>query len=256
MTEQKTTGAALRRLLDERGPGPGGRVLVLTGAGMSRESGIATFRDPDGIWAKYDPMDLATPQAFARDPEFLWRFYDARRVTAKRAEPHGGHAALVRLEDRFDRFDVVTQNVDGLHQRSGNGSVTELHGSFWRVRCTRCPKESVLDKAPLDELPPRCDDCGGLLRPGVVWFGEALPEDAIREASRLAGACDLAVVVGTSAQVYPAAALPLTARQAGAPVIEINPAATDLSPLADLHLPMTASAGLEALDEVVAELQS
>jgi len=247
---------ALRRLLDERGPGPDGRVLALTGAGMSRESGIATFRDPDGVWAKHDLMDLATPQGFARDPEFVWRFYDARRITAKRAEPHGGHAALVRLEGRFARVDVVTQNVDGLHQRSGSGSVIELHGSFWLVRCTRCPEESLLDEAPLSEVPPRCTGCGGLLRPAVVWFGEAMPEDAMREAAGLAEACDLAVVVGTSAQVYPAAALPHIARGAGAPVIEINPEVTELSPLADLHLPMTAGAGLAALDEAVAELRS
>ncbi|HKO04241.1 MAG TPA: NAD-dependent deacylase [Candidatus Acidoferrales bacterium] len=210
-------------------------IAVLTGAGISAESGIPTFRGPGGLWNNHRPEDLATPQAFARDPKLSWEWYDWRRQRVAAAQPNPGHRALARLESSGRDFALITQNVDGLHRAAGSRNVIELHGSIWRLRCVACAREAENRETPLRELPPRCS-CGGLLRPGVVWFGEALPPDAIERAVRAARQCDVFLVCGTSAVVYPAAALPERALSAGARVIELNLEETPFSQFADVSL--------------------
>ena len=196
-------------------------IAVLTGAGISAESGIPTFRGPGGLWKQYRPEDLATPQAFARDPALVWEWYDWRRQRVSAAQPNAGHRALAVLESRGAPFTLVTQNIDGLHRGAGSRNIIELHGSLFRLRCLACGREEENHTVPLSPLPPRCS-CGGMLRPAVVWFGEALPADAIQQAIRAAEQCDVFLVCGTSAVVYPAAALPDRAISAGARVIEVN----------------------------------
>jgi NAD-dependent deacetylase len=200
------------------------RIAVLTGAGVSAESGLPTFRDPlTGLWARYRPEDLATPEAFARDPTLVWAWYRERRAMARRAEPNPAHGALARLETLGPSVTLVTQNVDDLHRRAGSREPLELHGNLFRTRCTR---EGTVREARLDDSDddlPRCRDCGGLLRPDVVWFGEPLPGPMLERARRAADACDVFLSVGTSHQVYPAAALPALAAAAGARVVVVDP---------------------------------
>ena len=210
-------------------------IAVLTGAGISAESGIPTFRGPGGLWNNRRPEDLATPEAFARDPKLAWGWYDWRRQRVAAAQPNPGHAALAELERRVPRFTLITQNVDGLHRAAGSRNVIELHGNLWRLRCVVCARELENRDVPLPEIPPRCS-CGGLLRPGVVWFGEALPPDAMQQAARAAAGCDLFLLCGTSAVVYPAASLPERALAAGAKVVEINIEPTPFSDVAHLSL--------------------
>jgi len=211
-------------------------VCVLTGAGISAESGIPTFRDAlTGLWARFRPEDLATPEAFERDPQLVWDWYEARRAQLRRAEPNAGHRAIVELAARTPRFTLVTQNVDGLHQRAGSTAVLEYHGNILRDRCT--VENIVADRAQDARTGlPHCSACGGLLRPDVVWFGEAIPPGPMRLADAAAGDCDLFLSIGTSSLVYPAAGLAEIALARGVPVIEINPHATDLSPRADVVL--------------------
>jgi NAD-dependent protein deacetylase/lipoamidase len=216
------------------------RVVVLTGAGISAESGVPTFRGPGGLWRQYRPEDLATPEAFARDPHLVWEWYAWRRETIAPLRPNAAHAALVMLEERTPEFLLATQNVDGLHAAAGSVRLVDLHGTIWRLRCTACGREREDRRVPLPDLPPRCD-CGALLRPGVVWFGEALPEEAVAASFAAARAADVVLVVGTSSLVHPAAALPQVARAAGAFVVEINPEPTPLTPRADLSLRGTAA---------------
>jgi NAD-dependent deacetylase len=200
------------------------RVAVLTGAGISAESGIPTFRDAlTGLWARYRPEDLATPEAFARDPGLVWQWYAWRRAIVERAEPNAGHRALAAFERRVPDFALVTQNVDGLHQRAGSSRVLELHGNIMRTRCSRDgnPVERWADGS---DLPPLCPACGAPLRPDVVWFGEPLPAAALDAAWRAAGACEVFLSIGTSNLVEPAASLPWHAASAGAEVIVINTA--------------------------------
>jgi len=197
-------------------------VTALTGAGISAESGIPTFRGAGGLWNDYRAEDLATPQAFARDPGLVWEWYAWRQSLIAKAEPNAGHRALVELERR-QAFTLVTQNVDGLHARAGSKDPIELHGSIWRVRCIECEAERVIDE-PVEGL-PACEDCGGLERPGVVWFGEELPEEAFELALDAAQQADVVLVVGTSGVVQPAASLVEVARARGAFVIEVNPEA-------------------------------
>lgn len=204
-------------------------VVVFTGAGISKESGLATFRDALGLWEGLDPATVATPEAFARDPIGVWRFYDARRRVAAAARPNAAHRALAALEATGRPFLLATQNVDGLHERAGSRAMMRLHGSLWRLRCTGCGSEADDARVPLDPLPPRCD-CGAILRPAVVWFGELLPSDAFAAAERAARNASLCLVVGTSALVYPAAALPEAALAAGAVVVEVNTEPTPLTP--------------------------
>ena len=211
------------------------RVVALTGAGISAESGVPTFRGEGGLWRDYRAEDLATPDAFRRDPELVWEWYDWRRGLIAGCRPNRGHETLALWEGRFESCRVVTQNVDGLHRAAGSRGVICLHGDIWTVRCTGCGFETVDLTAPLPELPPRCR-CGGLLRPGVVWFGEALPEKAFEAALEAVSRADVVLVAGTSGLVYPAAGLPAAARSAGTFLVEINLGRTPLSPLMDAIL--------------------
>jgi NAD-dependent deacetylase len=221
-------------------------VLVLTGAGISAESGVPTFRGPEGLWGQFRPEDLATPEAFARDPELVWRWYAWRRDRIAPLEPNAGHRAIVILEGRVPEFLLATQNVDGLHARAGSLRMLELHGSLWRLRCVRCSFRGEDRRSPLPEVPPRCS-CGSLLRPDVVWFGEALPAAALDQTFAAAHAADFVLVVGTSGLVYPAAALPEAARSAGAVLVEVNPTETPHTALADVSIRGGAAAVLPAL---------
>ncbi|MBI4876840.1 MAG: NAD-dependent deacylase [Acidobacteria bacterium] len=210
-------------------------VAALTGAGISAESGVPTFRGAGGLWRQFRPEDLATPEAFARDPRLVWEWYDWRRGLIAATEPNAGHLALAELERRCGRFTLVTQNVDGLHDRAGSREVLKVHGDIWEVRCTGCGRAGRDDRVPLPDLPPRCD-CGALLRPGVVWFGEMLPQEVWRRAECAAREAEVFLVIGTAAVVYPAAGLVDRAKAAGAKVIEINLDATPYSEEVDCSL--------------------
>ena len=215
-------------------------IVVLTGAGVSVESGIPTFRDAmEGLWAKFDPSQLATPEAFARDPETVARWYDSRREKCGAAKPNPAHLALARLEKHFAEqrrgFTLLTQNVDRLHQAAGSGNVVELHGTLWVWRCTRCGMEREERAVPFREYPPRCA-CGGARRPAVVWFGEMLPEDALEKAHAALETCDLFFSIGTSAVVEPAASFIHIARHHGAKTAEINRDTTPISGIVDWSL--------------------
>lgn len=208
---------------------------MLTGAGVSAESGVPTFRGKDGLWQGFRATDLATPQAFSRDPKLVWNFYNWRRHLLAPLQPNPAHEALVRLEGKIPHFSLITQNIDDLHRRAGSNNLIELHGNIWMLRCTRCHALNRNEEVPLPEL-PACEDCGGLLRPHVVWFGEQL-EPAILETAVVASrSCDAMLVIGTSAQVQPAASLSLYAKAEGARVIEINLEATPHSHQLDLAL--------------------
>jgi len=209
---------------------------VLTGAGTSAESGVPTFRDAlTGLWAQYDPQELATPHAFARQPQLVWDWYAWRRELVARAAPNSGHFALAELERRAPQLTLITQNVDGLHQRAGSRNVVELHGNLGRVKCSR-DERVIATWVETGKRPPRCPDCGALLRPDVVWFGEDLPPAALSQAIRAARTADIFLTVGTSGVVQPAASIPLEAVQAGALAIEVNPDATPLNPWMDYAL--------------------
>jgi NAD-dependent deacetylase len=203
------------------------RIAVLTGAGVSAESGIPTFRSNGGFWQNRRFEDLATPEGFARDPKFVWQWYEERRRGIAAARPNAGHEALTAMEERATEFTLITQNVDGLHDLAGSKNIIKLHGDIWIVRCTACGSERM-ERAELNDLPPHCA-CGGMLRPGVVWFGEMLPEGALERAVEAVQRAEVLIVAGTSAQVYPAAGLIPLAIQNGASVIEINPEATSFS---------------------------
>jgi NAD-dependent protein deacetylase/lipoamidase len=223
------------------------RIVAFTGAGISAESGLSTFRDKQtGLWAKYRPEDLATPQAFRRNPRMVWEWYEWRRGFVAEAQPNPGHHALARIEAARPDFFLATQNVDGLHARAGSRNLVELHGNIRRTVCFdhRHPAERW---DPVDEPPPRCAQCGALLRPDVVWFGEALPEAALRRAQEAAARCDLFLSIGTSTMVYPAAELPFIAGSNGATVVEINPDLTPLSRLANFVLREKAGVALPAI---------
>lgn len=226
-------------------------LAVLTGAGISAESGIATFRGAGGLWEGHRVEEVAHPGAWARDPLTVWRFYEARRVQAASCSPNAGHLGLARLERELpERFTLTTQNVDGLHRLAGNRNVLELHGSLWRVRCTRCGREEEDRRVPLPELPPRCGACGGVQRPAIVWFGEVLPEEVFAAAYQAAESCALYIVVGTSAVVQPAASLARVAADAGARVWEVNPDETPVTSICDR---VWRSPAGPVMDEVVEE---
>lgn len=209
-----------------------GPVVVLTGAGVSAESGVPTFRGPEGLWRTFRPEDLATPEAFARDPTLVWEWYDWRRQRIANCRPNPAHRVLAEMEVALPDFTLITQNVDGLHQAAGSRRVRELHGNIWRVRCTRCGQVGEDRRVPLPEIPPCCA-CGGLLRPDVVWFGEPLPSAVLEEAWEAAARCRWMLVIGTSALVQPAASLPVVAHRNGARLVEVNVSDTPLTPLAD-----------------------
>ena len=227
------------------------RIAVLTGAGVSAESGVPTFRDAQtGLWAKYTPEELATPRAFQRNPRLVWEWYAWRRTLVGGAKPNPAHLALAQMEKLFPQFDLITQNVDGLHQRAGSTRVVELHGNISR---TKCFDEGAIVSSWEDtgDVPPKCPNCGGLLRPDVVWFEEPLPEEEIARATAASTACDVFFSIGTSTMVYPAAALPFEALRAGATVVEINPQPTRLTLLAQFNLPDAAGVTLPALMKAI-----
>jgi NAD-dependent deacetylase len=227
------------------------RTVVLTGSGISAESGVPTFREAQtGLWERFDPQELATPEAFERDPELVWDWYAWRRTLVAQAAPNPGHLALAALQGSGQRVTLVTQNVDGLHQRAGSRDVIELHGNILR---TRCSVEGVdVEKYEASESPPVCPSCGAPLRPDVVWFGETLPPGALDVASEAASGADLFLSVGTSSLVYPAAALPYEALESGATLVEINPEETPLTPHADYALRGPAG---EVLPRLIQEYQ-
>jgi NAD-dependent deacetylase len=225
------------------------RVAILTGAGISAESGVPVFRGASGMWRQFRAEDLATPEAFARDPAFVWEWYLWRRGLIAAAMPNAGHAAIAALQRQRAGVTLLSQNVDGLHARAGSTSAIELHGNLWRVRCADGCGASFLD----DDLgPPRRElrcECGGWLRPGVVWFGEPLDPDTLDSATEAAEAADVLLVVGTSAVVYPVAAIPDMARRRNVRVVEINIADTPLSDRVDAQLLGPAATVLPALLE-------
>jgi NAD-dependent deacetylase len=210
--------------------------VVLTGAGISAESGIPTFRGEDGLWNRFRAEDLATPEAFRKDPALVWEWYDWRRGLMSKVEPNPAHKVLALWETRLPGLSIITQNIDGLHQKAGSKNVVELHGNIWKVRCTKERTVSANTEPHLEEIPPRCPTCGAVLRPDVVWFGESLERAVLEEAGRLSTTCEVMVVVGTSALVHPAASLPLAALESGARLVEINPDSTPLTRLAHFSL--------------------
>jgi NAD-dependent deacetylase len=228
-------------------------VFCLTGAGVSAESGIQTFRDAQtGLWSKLDPAQLASQAGFRSNPGLVWQWYMARLAQVESAVPNPGHVALAQLAALFPVFGLVTQNVDDLHERAGSSVVWHLHGSIARFACNACDAEHILlpDERSSPQ-PPLCLACGGLVRPGVVWFGESLPPAVLAEAEALAEQCDVVLVVGTSGIVYPAAMLPAIARRHGAGVIEVNPEQTPLTGLADHFLQGNSGTVLPALVELL-----
>ena len=231
-------------------------VVCLTGAGVSAESGVPTFRDAQtGLWSRFDAEELATPQGFERDPGLVWRWYMWRLEQLGAAAPNPGHRALAELARLREKFLLVTQNVDDLHEQAGSADVLHLHGSLFNFRCAACaaPHHLTEEERGADS-PPACGLCGDLVRPDVVWFGESLPWDAVEEAAAAAHRCEVMLVVGTSGLVYPASQLPLIARQAGATVIDVNPEPSAISSIADLFLKGKSGEVLPALARAVAEL--
>jgi NAD-dependent deacetylase len=210
-------------------------VSILTGAGISAESGVPTFRGAGGLWKEYKPEELATPEAFARDPKLVWEWYDWRRGIIAKAAPNAAHKALVKLEIAKRGFTLITQNVDGLHDLAGNGKILKLHGDIWRMKCLECGANFPNRRVPLPKLPPHCA-CGGTVRPGVVWFGEPLPEGIMQEAEHAVSGSQVFLVIGTSAVVHPAASLIPYAKQCGAKVVEINTDETAATSMVDCAL--------------------
>lgn len=210
-------------------------IAVLTGAGISAESGVPTFRGSGGLWRTFRPEDLATPEAFARDPKLVWEWYDWRRGLVAKARPNPGHNALAELEARKSKFTLITQNVDGLHDSAGSKNILKLHGDIWQMRCTQCAKSWPDRSVPLLKIPPHCE-CGAMARPDIVWFGEPLPSGVWSEAFRAVQSAELLLVIGTSGAVYPAADLVPLALSQNARVVEINLEQTPFSEIVDCAL--------------------
>jgi len=211
-------------------------IAVLSGAGISKESGIPTFRDAlTGYWENYEPEKLATAQGFLSDPPLVWRWYAERRRKLEEVQPNPGHYALAALE-KVKSVTIITQNIDGLHRLSGSTTIIELHGNLKHYKCFDCEKPTTITLEDLGTEPPLCVECGGLIRPDVVWFGEYLLESALRAANAISRSCDVMLVVGTSGLVYPAAGLPALAKEFGATLIEVNPDETAISEQMDISL--------------------
>ncbi len=222
------------------------RVAVLTGAGISAESGIPTFRDAQtGLWAQYSPEDLASPEAYARDVKLVWDWYAWRFELCSSAKPNAAHEKLALFERRIPEFLLVTQNVDSLHARAGSERMVELHGNIMQARCESCHSRFVLSRG--FSIPPSCPTCGARARPNVVWFGEALPRRELEQAQLAFQTCEVALVIGTSGMVEPAASLGRLAKNHGAYLIEVNPISTPLSRFADVCVQAGAVAGLRTL---------
>jgi NAD-dependent deacetylase len=233
MPPEKSLAEKIQSVKEALGQAP--RLAVLTGAGISAESGVPTFRGEGGLWRQYRATDLATPEAFARDPKLVWEFYNWRRQLLAKLKPNPAHLALVELEGRLPGFTLITQNIDGLHQAAGSRRVIELHGNIWWVRCPGCGETREDRTIPLPEL-PTCPACGGLLRPHVVWFGEMLDPEILEKAYQAVQACQVLLVIGTSGVVQPAASLGSLAKHRGAFVAEINLEPTPFSTVYDLSL--------------------
>ncbi len=227
------------------------RCAVLTGAGMSAESGVPTFRGKEGLWHTYRPEELATAEAFEADSRMVWEWYNWRRQLIGKVRPNPGHRAITDLEGRFEHFALITQNVDGLHKTAGTKNILELHGNINDNKCFGCGRSFDADVEIDPECIPACPDCGGKIRPDVVWFGETLDSQTIQNAFHETERADVFFSVGTSAVVHPAASLPVAAKQHGATLVEINPDPTPLSGLADFYFP--AKSG-ELLPQLVEEL--
>ena len=230
------------------------RVTVVTGAGVSAASGVPTFRGEDGLWSNFRVEDLATAEAFARDPRLVWEWYEWRRNTIAACAPNRAHEVLAQWSRRYPTFNLITQNVDGLHERAETRNVVRFHGSIWEIscweRCSASPARWLDETAPFPSLPPRCPYCGGLARPGVVWFGEAIDAEVL-ERSLAALECDVCLVVGTSGIVYPAAGLADEARRRGAFTVEVNPEPTDATRRFDLAIPGKAEVVLDELERML-----
>ena len=196
-------------------------IAVLTGAGISADSGVPTFRGPEGLWRNFKAEELATPEAFSKNPKLVWEWYDWRRRLISEKSPNSAHHALVNLENKTPTFTLISQNVDGLHLRAGSRKLIEIHGNIWKVRCTVCNEVSMNEDVPIP-IPPYCASCGGMLRPHIIWFGEALIPDDIEKSVQALQACDVMLIIGTSGIVQPAASFAEMAKSAGAFVVEIN----------------------------------
>ena len=210
-------------------------VIAFTGAGVSAESGVPTFRGRGGLWERFKPEELATPEAFRRNPKLVWEWYKWRMEIIYNAKPNPAHIVLAKMGEKGLLKALITQNVDGLHQRAGSKNVVELHGNIWRVKCISCNYKGRFDKPP-DVVPPRCPNCGSLLRPDVVWFGEPLPKSAWEKAVVEASIADVMIVVGTSGVVMPAGMLPWVTKKKGGKVIEVNIEASAITPIADIFV--------------------
>ena len=229
------------------------KIVFVTGAGISEESGIPTFRGKNGLWRKYDPMTLATIDAFYENPKLVWEWYQDRRRNIISAKPNNGHESITELEKLY-QVTVLTQNIDGLHQRAGNSNVLELHGSIIRIKCTVCDFQEDFT-GDFNELPPRCR-CSNILRPDVVWFGESLPQEVWKNAMQEASLCDVMIIAGTSLVVSPANTLPIFAKQNNAALIEINPEQTAMSHEMDLSIRDTSANVIPKLVEFVKTIKS
>ncbi len=227
-----------------------GSAIAVTGAGVSAESGIPTFRDPGGFWRKYPPEEYAAYSAFLRDPKKVWKMWQERAAMLEQARPNDAHTGLAALEEMRYLQAVITQNVDNLHQEAGSRRVIEYHGNARQMVCLECGRSEPLTRSRIQEIPPKCRSCGGLMKPGVVMFEEFIPEDALAESERLAMGCNSMLVAGTSAQVYPAASLPQIAKYNGATIIEINVEPTDFThDLVDVFLQGSAGSVIRRLTE-------
>ena len=224
------------------------KIVFVTGAGISQARGIPTFRGNDGLWRKYDPMQLATIDAFNDDPKLVWEWYEDRRKNILDAKPNPGHFAIAELE-KFKNVIVLTQNIDGLHQRAGSSHVLELHGSIIKIKCTVCEFE---DNIPtnFEHLPPKCTRCANILRPDVVWFGESLPQKVWSQAIIEANTCDIMIIAGTSLVVSPANTLPVYAKENNATLIEVNPEQTQMSSEMDMTLRTTSAKALPSIIKI------
>jgi NAD-dependent deacetylase len=240
------------------------RIVVFTGAGMSADSGVSTFRNsPDSYWSRFDPRELASADGWRANRRRVWAWYEARRANVLFSQPNAGHLAIARLSDVLSRHanlevkvDVITQNVDNLHERAGSQSIVHLHGSLFAPCCAACHRPGAFatddpDLKAIEADPPHCKHCGGYIRPGVVWFGEAMPKDEFRLAEDLVDACDAMLVVGTSGVVYPAAELPINAHLLGKFVAEINPEPSEIAGYMQVQWPVSATQGLPQLIELL-----
>lgn len=210
-------------------------VTVLTGAGISADSGVPTFRGAEGLWKDFRPEELASPDAFERDPKLVWEWYNWRRELLATKRPNPGHEALVELEQRYEQFWLITQNVDGLHAAAGSRKLSEIHGNIWKIRCTGCGVVEDNQDVPI-EIPPKCSSCFGLLRPHIVWFGESLDPEDLRRSYEALRSCEILLIIGTSGLVYPAASFGPVAKDRGAFLAELNLDPTPNSDLVDLSI--------------------